>query len=115
MEAGTKMEGRGSNAEPQFETLWPLARLTTKSVATYAQLRDVNQAKIGFVWDYMFRGDEIFHILRSALGKQYPAMKFAGYENFGNIHGPDERRVLQELPERLRASGVDAVVVAVGA
>ena len=38
-----------------------------------------------------------------------------GYEAFGDIHGADEVQVLEELPDRLRAQRIDAMVAGVGA
>ena len=80
-----------------------------------ARLADGEGKRIGFVWDYVFRGDEMFRILEEELGKRFPGSSFVPYEAFGNIHGHDEREVLAKLPERLRAEKVDAVVVGVGA
>jgi hypothetical protein len=114
MEADKKMANNLST-EPQFEGVWPLGRLTSKAMETGPRLSELDAAKIGFVWDYLYRGDEIFDILHSALARDYPGMRFGDYQDFGNIHGPEERRVVNELPDRLRSSGVDGLVVGVGA
>jgi hypothetical protein len=38
-----------------------------------------------------------------------------GHEHFGDIHGAEERRCLEELPGRLQRHRVDALVVGIGA
>jgi hypothetical protein len=62
------------------------------------------------VWDDLFRGDEIFPMLESALAQRFPGIKFVGYRTFGSTHGADERDVLKSLPARMREHGVDAVI-----
>ncbi len=63
-------------------TLRPLARrLDTLEGKTVAQL-----------WDYIFRGDEIFPLLEEGLPERYPGVKFIRYDVFGSTHGGDEHR-----------------------
>jgi hypothetical protein len=70
---------------------------------------------VAFVWDHLFRGDEMFDLIRCSLASRFEGVRFVRHEEFGNVHGPDEREVVRALPEKLRALGVDAAVVAVGA
>ena len=49
-------------------------------------------------------------MLEQELGRRWRGLRFVDYEVFGSTHGSDERKVLAELPERLRAHGVDAVI-----
>jgi len=37
-------------------------------------------------------------------------VRFVRYDVFGSTHGPEEQRLIAELPERLRALQVDAVI-----
>lgn len=94
-----------------FEVLWPRAerRQTRKTLAP--RLDTLENKTIAFVWDYVFRGDEIFRTLQEALEQRFPNVRFIDYPEFGNIHGPDERRIVAELPQRLKALQVDAVIV----
>jgi hypothetical protein len=69
---------------------------------------------VAFVWDYVFRGDEIFPILQEALTELFPAMTFVSYDTFGNTFGGDEHGVLDRLPELLAANGIDVAISGVG-
>jgi len=104
-----------SDGAPEYEVVWPLARSTAQSVAMSARLAVGAPRRIGFVWDYVFRGDEMFPLLEEGLAERFPGSTFVHHSAFGNVHGHDEREVLAALPERLRAEAVDAVVVGVGA
>ena len=41
-------------------------------------------------------------------------MKFVDHDEFGSTHGDDEHQVLAELPAKLKAMKVDAVVSGMG-
>lgn len=103
------------SSEGNYEVVWPLAKSAGKAVKMNARLREGNAKRIGFLWDYVFRGDEMFPLLQAGLAEKYPGSSFVPFETFGNIHGHNEREVLAALPGRLRAEKVDAVVVGVGA
>lgn len=79
-----------------------------------SRLESLDGKRIGFVWDYVFRGDEMFPLIQRELQRRYPSASFVSYEEFGNIHGKDSDPVIDALPTRLREEGVDAVVVGVG-
>jgi hypothetical protein len=98
-----------------YEVLWPLGRSTGRATAMSSAVGPEGPRRVGFVWDYVFRGDEMFDVVREELAKRFPGSEFVPYETFGNMHGHDEREQLAALPERLRAERVDAVVVGVGA
>ncbi len=69
---------------------------------------------MAFLWDYLFRGDELFPVLEAELRRRYPAIEIVGYEEFGNLHGADEKERIEALPADLRNRGVDAVVSGMG-
>ena len=90
--------------------VWPRGRKTVAPKAVASRLRTLDGMTIGELWDDLFRGDEIFPLLRQALRERYPGVKFVGYDVFGSTHGAREHEVLTRLPERLRENGVDAVI-----
>lgn len=102
-------------SEPEFAVVWPSARSTFPRVALNTRLPDPEGKRIGFIWDHVFRGDEIYELVEAELAKRYPTMTFVPYPEFGNIHGEDEPQVFAALPDRLREEEVDAVIVGVGA
>ena len=96
--------------EGYFEAYWPRAarRVATKTLAP--RLAGLEGKRIAFLWDYLFRGDEIFDIVESQLRQRFAGIGFVGWREFGNTHGSDEREVVAALPRRLKALGVDAVI-----
>lgn len=79
-----------------------------------ARLDDLDGKRIGFLWDYLFRGDELFPVLEKELSQRYPGIEIVGYEEFGNTHGSDEVERIAALPEVLTARHIDAVVSGMG-
>ena len=69
---------------------------------------------IAHVWDYLFRGDEIFPVLEEGLRARFPGVTFVGYEEFGSTHGGEEHEVLATMPAKLQSLGVDAVISGMG-
>ena len=49
-------------------------------------------------------------LLEEELTRRYPGVRFVRYDTFGSTHGRDEGRVLAELPAKLEALEVDAVI-----
>jgi len=47
---------------------------------------------------------------RVVLARRFPGVRFVRYDAFGSTHGRDEQRVLAELPAKLKALEVDAVI-----
>lgn len=74
----------------------------------------LSQRRVAFVWDFMFRGDEIFPMIAEALTSEFGDMEFVSPETFGSTFGGDEHAVLDELPSKLAGLGVDAVIGGVG-
>ena len=69
---------------------------------------------IAFVWDYVFRGDDMFPAIEQALQQRFAGMTFVPYDAFGSIFGGDEEAVLEALPDKLRALRVDGAICGVG-
>ena len=90
--------------------VWPRGQKTIELSELAPRLASLEGATVGELWDDLFRGDEIFPVLRAELSKRYPGLRFVGYEVFGSTHGADEHRVVAELPAKLREHGVDAVI-----
>ena len=66
------------------------------------------------LWDYVFRGDEVFPLLEEGLKQRFPGVRFVSWKEFGSTHGSEEREVLASLPRRFKALGVDAVISGMG-
>ncbi|MBI2832686.1 MAG: hypothetical protein HYX79_10565 [Chloroflexi bacterium] len=97
-----------------YKVVWPGGKKVV-GTASFARRLDTLEGKtIGELWDYVFRGDEVFPALEKALSKRYPGIKFVGYKTFGNIHGGNEAKVIADLPDHLRKNGCDAVISSMG-
>jgi hypothetical protein len=93
-----------------YETVWPRGRQRQKLESPAPRLPDLRGKTIGLVWNFVFRGEEIFPLLQQQIAERFPGVKFVGPDEFGNTHGSDERQVLADLPARLKEFGVDAVI-----
>src|ERR1700754_2002304 len=98
-----------------YAALWPRSprRVTKKSLAR--RLESLEGKTVAQLWDFLFRGDEVFALLEEGLRKRFPGVRFVSWREFGNTHGKDEREVLASLPKRFQELGVDAVISGMGA
>jgi hypothetical protein len=94
----------------QERVLWPRGRRTVATRPVAPRLETLAGKTVAQLWDDLFRGDEIFPVLESALAARFPGVRFVGYRTFGSTHGAEEHQVLQDLPTRMREHGVDAVI-----
>jgi len=85
----------------QLRSLAP--RLKTLEGKTVAQL-----------WDFLFRGDQVFALIEEGLKARFPGVRFVSWREFGNTHGADEREVVARLPQRFKELGVDAAISGMG-
>jgi hypothetical protein len=98
--------------EPVYEVVWPKSPRGVQPQRAATRLATLEGARIGLVWDHMFRGEELFPVLATELERRGATV--VGWEAFGNVHGPDEHAVVAALPDVLRAERIDAVVVGNG-
>ena len=103
-----------SHGSQNYAALWPRGGKTVEVSALAPRLDDLNGKTVCQLWDYLFRGDEIFPMLEEALRERYPDVKFVRYEEFGSTHGGDEREVMRALPDKLKQLGADAVISGMG-
>jgi hypothetical protein len=105
----------GRSGEPVFEVVIPFGRQRQPALQAADGLAELSHKRVGFVWDQLFSGDLIFDAIAAELGHTFDGMEFVGYDQFGDIHGADEKHVLEALPSRLQQHRVDALVVGIGA
>lgn len=112
------MSDRTSDRTPRFEVVSPLgspARHEPRTLA--ARLPDLDGRRVAFVWDHVFKGEEMFGHFRTAAAKEFTDVEFVPHPTFGNIHGTtvEEHDAVAKLAARLREHRIDAAVVGVGA
>ena len=99
-----------STNDGYYEAYWPRTPRQVGIKPLAPRLKSLEGKTVAFLWDFIFRGDEIWGHLKEGLGQRYSGMRFIDHTEFGNIHAGTEKAVLAALPQRLRELGVDAVV-----
>jgi hypothetical protein len=102
------------SSQGKYQVVWPRGKKLVDRAAPARRLENLNGKTVAELWDYVFRGEEIFPVIEAELSARYEGIKFLGPDRFGNTHGTEEREVLAALPDRLRELGVDAVISGMG-
>lgn len=97
-----------------YAALWPRSSRQNQAKPLAPRLADLSGKTVAQLWDYIFRGDEIFLLLEEGLKARYPGIRFVSWREFGCTHGNSEHEVLSALPGRLKQFGVDAVISGMG-
>ena len=103
-----------SSSDGHYAVYWPRTARQAKVQKLARRLPSLEGRTIAQLWDYLFRGDRVFEYVEEALKARFPGVKFVSWKEFGNTHGSDEHAVLESLPEKFRALGVDAAIAAMG-
>ena len=96
-----------------YEVFWPGEPSAVHTVPA-APRTNLTGKRIGFLWNYVFRGEEIFPILKKSISERYENVEFVSYEKFGSTFGGDEYAVLNALPKLLKKLKIDAVISGIG-
>jgi hypothetical protein len=102
------------SANAYYEVLWPGGPIGVPVAPPAPRPASLAGRRVAFLWDYMFRGEEVFPAIERGLRQAFGEIDIAGYDRFGSVFGGDEEHVLASLPARLRAMEVDAVVCGIG-
>jgi hypothetical protein len=100
--------------EPIYDVVWPRSPQGARSRRLVDRLDGLEGKRIAFLWDYLFRGDELFPVLEKELTARFSGLEVVGYAEFGNTHGGDEADMIAGLPDALASRHVDAVVSGMG-
>jgi hypothetical protein len=100
--------------EPKYDVVWPRSPRGVQHRRRAARLETLTGKRVAFLWDYLFRGDELFPVLGEQLKQRFTDIEIVDYTEFGNLHGADEKERVGRLPDDLRFRGVDAVVSGMG-
>lgn len=93
-----------------YEVVWPRSRQAIDPQALAERPTTLDGATVAFIWDYLFRGDEIFPIIAEELQSRFNDVTIVDYSEFGSTHGDREHEVLEALPRMLKERGVNVVV-----
>ena len=97
-----------------YEVLWPRSQMQVQGKSLAKRLDTLNGKTIVQLWDYLFKGDQVFDALEEGLKAKFPSVNFIHWSVFGNTHGADERQILADLPKRLKELKADAVISGMG-
>jgi hypothetical protein len=82
------------------------------------RLSDLEGTRVGYLWDHLFRGEEMFEEIAAYLATHYRSVAIP-HERFGEVplttEGESEQHVLDDLSKALDTNDVDCVVVGVAA
>ena len=97
-----------------YDVVWPSSPRGIQSRRRADRLGTLEHKRVAFLWDYLFRGDELFPVLAKELTNRFEGIEIVNYDEFGNLHGSDEKLRVGRLPDELRDRGIDAVVSGMG-
>ena len=97
-----------------YDVVWPRSPRGIQNRLRAKRLDSLEHKRVAFLWDYLFRGDELFPVLAKELTNRFEGIEIVNYDEFGNLHGSDEKERVRRLPDELRDRGVDAVVSGMG-
>ena len=97
-----------------YEVVWPRSAQQTKTKALAPRLKTLEGKTIAELWDYVYRGNDVYGWLEEALKARYPGVRFVNWREFGCTHGNEEHEVLAKLPQRLKDLGIDAAISGMG-
>ena len=100
--------------ETTYDAVWPRSPRGVQARRRADRLDSLEHKRVAFLWDYLFRGDELFPVLAKELTNRFEGIEIVDYDEFGNLHGFDEKARVGRLPDDLRDRGVDAVVSGMG-
>ncbi len=105
------------SGDEDFDVVWPLGRTVSAVVADTIAPSDLSGRTVAFIWDYLFKGAEMFQLIQEEISRRYDDVTFVPPEVFGDIQAAtrDGKANLAALPDRLHQNDVDVAVVAVGA
>ena len=102
------------NEPTAYSVVWPRGEKTQEIVPLAGRLDSLEGKTVGFLWDYLFRGDEVFPLLEEGLKQRYPKINFVNYDEFGSTHGGDEHTVIAGLADKIKSTGTDAIISGMG-
>ncbi|MFC1940416.1 hypothetical protein ACFLXO_07030 [Chloroflexota bacterium] len=100
--------------ELEYEALWPRGKKVVEEARLAKRLDTMEGKTVGFLWDWIFRGEEIFPVIEKEMTKRFPGIKFVGHKVFGSTHGGKEAKVIASLSDKLKENECDAVISGVG-
>src|SRR5918993_1447803 len=93
-----------------YAVVWPRSAKAVEITPLARRLETIEGKTIAFLWDDLFRGDEIWPILKQEIGKRFTGVNFIDHDVFGSTHGDEEQGALSDLRGKIKWTKSDAVV-----
>lgn len=106
------MSNNGNGQE--YAVFWPRGRRHVRLQPLARRLDTLEGKTVADLWDFLFKGDEVFTWIEEWLKAQFAGVRFISWREFGNTHGSGEREVAANLSQRFEALGVDAAISGMG-
>ena len=74
-----------------YEALWARSPRQVQLKPLAKRLDTLEGKTIAQLWDFVFRGDEVYALLEEGLRARFPNIRWVSYKEFGNTHGGEER------------------------
>ncbi len=97
-----------------YDAVWPRGERNVKASALAPRPSTLAGKKIALLWDYIFKGDVVMNELAAGLKERFPGVQFVHWDEFGNIHGQNEREIIAGLGAKLKSMKVDAALSGMG-
>ena len=98
-----------------YEVVSPEGSVVVNRVAPTPPVTDLSGKTVAQLWDYRFKGDEMFRILERELGAKFPGVRFVPYHLFGDTHQANDQDVVERIAGLLLEHGCEAAISGVGA
>ena len=87
-----------------YEVVWPRGK-RVKTGARLAKRLDTLEGKVVCeLWDWIFRGNQIFAVIEQELAKRYPGVNSQARGSSAQPTGGMKKEVIAALPEKLKKS-----------
>ena len=70
--------------------------------------------RIGFLWEKIFRGNEIFPILEIKISERFDKVELVGYENFGSTVGHYSFITLTNIRNYMNKLKINEIISGIG-
>ena len=101
--------------EPGYAVVWPRGPCVKQEIHLAKRLDTLDGKNVGFVWNGVFFGDEMFHVIEKALTVLYHQIKLTKLEEFNITQGEgDFAKVIATSADKLERYNFDAVIFGVG-
>ena len=97
-----------------YAALWPRSPRQVQLQPLAKRLETLEGKTVAQLWDYVFRGDEVYALLEEGLKARFPDIRWVSYKEFGSTHGSEEREVVASLATRFKELKVDAAISGMG-